>query len=143
MKKIKERADYAAKILDKMKMPNNPAVVFDIDGTLIDSGGKVIAPIFRLYNYVKILCITPIIITNRLDEPNIVGFTKYQLMNSGITDFDRIYFRKATEMDFTRAKINARKKVIDDGFNIIMSIGDQKWDMGDYGGVGILLPSEF
>jgi hypothetical protein len=139
--KIQKIVKHAMEILDEIKMPENPAMIFDIDDTLIDLNGIAIDPVVNLYNHVKILCITPIIITNRTSEPLTMEYTKYQLEENKITDYYDIYFRNPEEMDFTKAKLDARKIVAEKGFNTIMSIGDQIWDIGEYGGVGMLLPS--
>jgi predicted secreted acid phosphatase len=38
-------------------------------------------------------------------------------------------------------KTNARRHAVDSGINIVMSVGDQYWDMGSYGGIPVKLPS--
>ena len=40
--------------LNVIELPINPAIVFDIDNTLIDTKGKCIDQIINFYNYVKI-----------------------------------------------------------------------------------------
>jgi predicted secreted acid phosphatase len=141
IERIQKSVDQAIEILDEIKMPKNPAMIFDIDDTLIDMNGIAIDPVVNFYNHVKILCITPIIVTNRTGEPISVEYTKYQLKENKITDYYDIYFRNPDEMDLTKAKLNARKIITEKGFDVVMSIGDQKWDIGEYGGVGILIPS--
>jgi len=139
--RIRERVDSAKEILNKMHMPANPTVIFDIDDTLINSFGATIKPILELYNYVKMLCITPVIITNRMNEQMVVEYTMYELESHGINGYHEIYFRDPDETDLVRAKLLSRKKVTEKGFDIVMSIGDQKCDIGAFGGVGIILPS--
>lgn len=139
--RIQEQANDATAMLNSMEMPKNPAVIFDIDDTLIDHHGIVIQPIVELYNHVKMLCIPIFIVTNRLNDANSVDYTKYELDMHGITEYTDIYFRKVGEKDLTKAKLDARKNIAEKGFDTIMSIGDQLWDLGEYGGIGILVPT--
>lgn len=139
--RISETAKHAIDVLNNMEMPSRPAVIFDIDETLMARNGTVIQPMLKLYNHVKMLCITPIIITNRPGEENVMAITKYELDLHGITGYYDVYFRDPEDMDFTRAKLRVRKNLSRKGFDIIMSVGDRDWDIGQYGGVGILVPS--
>lgn len=116
-------------------------VIFDIDNTLIDEYGNCITPILDVYNYVKYLNITPIIITNRVGSGSIINFTKIQLENNGIYDYKYIYFRDKNEKNPYIYKKLARKDIYDNGMDIIMCIGDMPWDIGEYGGLGIIVPT--
>lgn len=128
--------------LQSIKINNETAVVFDIDDTLIDSRGKRIDLVFFLYNYMKYLGIHLVLITNRIGTQESVQWTIDELFNNGITKYSCIYFRSPYREDNPyRYKEIARKSVLEKkGLTIIMSIGDQPWDIGNYGGIGILLP---
>lgn len=147
-----EISESAIKILQKIKLPKNPAIVFDIDDTLIfdsfSSKGMrsgCIPEIVKLYNTSKSLNISPIIITNRAGIDNVVEITLDLLKSCNITDFVSAYFRPIYNPEMNNPytyKTTARKHATEqDNYNIVMSVGDQPWDVGDYGGVPIKLPS--
>lgn len=127
--------------LNNISLPDNATIVFDIDETLIRPDGKVIFPILNLYNYSKEMGLVIILITNRLGDESGIKFTQSQLSNLGITGYKSIYFRRShKEGNPWRYKETARKHVFEQGLNIVMSVGDQPWDVGNYGGVGIQVP---
>lgn len=129
------------KQLDSIQLPFNPVVIFDIDNTLLHSNGTCIMPIVNVYNHVKKIGIIPIIITNRLGIIPIIEFTQNQLKNCGITGYKSIYFRDPEkDNDAYTYKKKARHNVYKRGMNILMSIGDKKYDIGDYGGIGVIVP---
>ena len=100
-------------------------------------------PIFilNIYKFTKVLNLTIIIVTNRSGDENSIKFTLDQLKKHNITDYKSIYFRSPErENNPWRFKEISRKNIFDREFNVIMSIGDQQWDIGNYGGVGIVLP---
>ena len=67
--------------------------------------------------------------------------TQNQLGSIGIVGYKSMYFRSpAKENNPWKYKEIARKSVLDRGFNIIMSVGDQPWDIGNYGGIGVKVP---
>lgn len=136
-----DTAKKAKKILLTINMPKNPLVVFDIDDTLIDLNQNCLEPIVDLYNTIKSMGISIILITNRVDNDYIALKTQEMLNKCNITGYDSIYFRPSNRLDFYNYKKEARISCHLRGFNVIMSIGDQPWDIGDYGGVGIKLPS--
>jgi predicted secreted acid phosphatase len=127
--------------LMKLDLSNNATIVFDIDDTLIFSKtGYPIKPIIDLYNFCILLGLKIIIITNRVETNENIEHTKNQLKNVGISIYDLIYFRPSF-FEPSKFKVVARKNVVDLGYNIIMSIGDMYWDLGEYGGIGIKLPN--
>lgn len=128
--------------LDYMKLPYNPVVVFDIDNILLHSNGTSITPMLKVYNHVKKIGISPIIITNRLGILPIIEFTKNQLKNCGIDGYKSLYFRHPNKIDNPYMyKKKARYNIHERGMNIIMTIGDKKSDIGYYGGFGIIIPN--
>ena len=131
----------AIKTINNMVLPSNPAIIFDIDDTLINSTDNIIYPILNIYKFAKVLNLTIIIITNRSGDKETIKFTLDQLQKHGITDYKSIYFRSPQkENNPWRFKQISRKSIYERGFNVIMSIGDQEWDIGKYGGIGFILP---
>lgn len=127
--------------LHDMKLPENPVIIFDIDDTLINSQGEVIEQVVMIYNYAKKLGITPMIITSRPAFPYNMEWTRNQLMRNNITGYHSIYMRPVSRTDQWNFKLQSRKHIYDHGFNAVMSIGDQAWDIGEYGGIGVRIPT--
>ena len=129
--------------LDQIQIPSNAAIVFDIDHTLIDLTGKPIDPVVYLFHHVKQRGISPVIITAREGTEENIAFTQEQLSSLGITGQTFMYFLAPGKTDPWRFKWIARKNVHERGLNVIMSIGDEPWDIGEYGGDGFQLPKCF
>jgi hypothetical protein len=115
-------------------------MVFDIDHTLLDFVGNPIDPIVSLFHTVKSKGITPIIITARLGHDRNVELTRQQLERVGIHGWRFIYFLPPHKRDPVVFKRISRMNVHERGFHVIMSIGDERWDIGEYGGVGFIVP---
>lgn len=125
--------------LTSLALPSNSAVVFDIDMTLIDESGERIEPVCWFYEQVASKGFVPILVTARPSLDNVIEQTGYQLAYNRITNYESIYFRDPSERNVEKYKTSARRNIWDRGYNIIMSLGDQPWDIGEYGGIGILL----
>ena len=124
-------------VLQQIPFDENQAVVFDIDDTLINSDTEEIIPkTFSLFQYCVTRGYRVYIITARAWTPGAVKFTLNQLRSLGITGFQSIAFRPPNYFDVPKFKEDARKSIPQ---KIVMSIGDQKWDVGRYGGVGIIV----
>ncbi len=134
-----EKVSIAHSFLDSYVQGDvtNPTVIFDIDDTLISRYG-LIKPVFELYNRVKEMGMNTIIITARLKQG--LSYTEKQLNDNNITGYSQLYLRDLYDINPWLYKLSARKQVYDDGFDTIMSIGDFEWDLGEYGGFGVLLP---
>lgn len=127
--------------LENQKKCNECVVVFDIDETLLDLNGDIIEPIWNIYNYCVINGFCIAIITSRLGTIEGVNYTVNQLQSKNII-YNWLYMCKNTS-DITNPYIykeTCRKSIYEKGYHIIMSIGDQLWDIGDYGGKGYILP---
>jgi len=147
-----EISNSAINILKQLELPKNPAIVFDIDDTLVfdsyySNGMRsgCIPEIIKLYNTAKSLKISPIIITNRGGVDKVVEITLELLKSCNITDFVSIYFKPMSNIQmnnpYTYKRLARQHATEQDNYNIVMSVGDQPWDVGDYGGIPIKLPS--
>ena len=124
-------------VLEKIPFSPNQAIIFDIDDTLIDSRThRIIPKVFELYQYCKNRGYNIYIITARPRIPYGIRLTFHQLHTLGINGFKNIAFRPPLELDVPSYKLQARKAITD---NVIMSIGDKRWDIGEGGGYGILV----
>lgn len=131
----------AVDTLSRMVIPKNAVIVFDIDDTLIHSSGTPITPIVNLFNHAKDLGIFPVIITNRSGDTSTIEYTRKQLTECGIYGYRSLYFRPPDREDMPyRYKEKARQNIHKRGMVVMMSIGDKPWDIGNYGGVGFILP---
>jgi predicted secreted acid phosphatase len=117
----------------------HPAVMFDIDDTLIHYSGKPIKPIIKLLNECIKLNLTVIIITARdyrsRDE------TIKELKKLSIK-YDLLYLRKQTD-NIRTFKSNIKKNLKEtDDITIILSVGDNIIDVdGEYSGYFLKLPN--
>lgn len=125
-------------IFDKINIKPNSAVVFDIDETLIDSNGRNITSVVSFYNYVKSKGATPMIVTARINTKKNMKHTIEQLKRNGITGYRYLYLmpKNTNVWDY---KASARKHIITQGYEVEMSLGDKPWDIGKYGGIGIIV----
>lgn len=113
---------------DSTKIKNKPAIIYDIDDTLIDIEGHGIMPIIATYKYAVEKGLTPIIITARPYFPYNVEHTLNQLKNHGIDFFESIYFMDdGLSPDLYKHK--SREHVKSRGFDIYASVGDRLFDL--------------
>ena len=131
------------KTLSKKPSGKKPGVVFDIDGTLIVDGitkpenkDEIIHSVYNFCLYLQSHNIPIFVITARQDTPDVYNFTHNVLHDMGIF-YDRLYLWNTNHFDtHDEYKENARK-TLQNNYNIIMSLGDNTWDYGKYGGVGV------
>lgn len=117
----------------------HPAVMFDIDDTLIHYSGKPIKPITKLLKECIKLNLIVIIITAR--DYRFKDETIKELKKHGIK-YDLLYLRKPTD-DLRTFKSNIKKQLKEtDDITIILSVGDNIIDVdGEYSGYFIKLPN--
>ena len=134
--------------LQSLNVPKNGSIIFDIDDTLIRSYRKrspgdngLIQPVKDLYDYARYIGLQPFIVTNRDGTVENTAYTHKELERHGIVGYDTVYFRDPMCTDMWVPKLNARKHIYDRGYVTVMSVGDMPWDIGQYGGYGVLLPS--
>jgi predicted secreted acid phosphatase len=129
----------------KISIDNNffdlkhPAVMFDIDDTLIHYSGKPIKPIIKLLNECIKLKLIVIIITAR--DFRFKDETIKELKKHGIK-YHLLYLRKQTD-NIRTFKSNIKKHLKEtDDITIILSVGDNIIDVdGEYSGYFIKLPN--
>ena len=126
--------------INSIEIPQNAVMIFDIDQTLLDKNNNPIMPVVNLFHFVKQKGIHPVIITARLGFDANIQKTREDLAKHNVLSALLIYFLPMGK-DPRNYKLMARKNVHERGFTVIMSIGDQPWDIGDYGGLGFLLPT--
>lgn len=129
-------------ILDAHENTTLGAVVFDIDDTLISSHtGEIIGPVLDLFQFAVNSGMTVVIVTSRVGTPRAIEYTVEQLKQLGIRGHSRLYMRKTEETNNWSFKRASRKSVYEDGYNILMSVGDMDWDFTNgYTGVGVQIP---
>lgn len=138
-------ADNIVGTLDSLVLPNNPIVVYDVDNTLIDNNGRPLVPIIQTYNYVKSKGINTAIVTARVGTSENVEYTRQQLSHHGINGYLYMYFRPVHNIGDAAGqhyfKFKSRKNIHERGHTVVMSVGDMPWDIGEYGGYGIRVPT--
>ena len=113
-------------------------VILDIDDTIYDTKkNTLIEPIYDLYNYALSRNIYTVFITAREGSEQSKNFTVDQLNALGLIGYDLRYLRPPGMKDVYKYKTYARRNVVESGYIPLFSIGDQRWDSGDYGGHGI------
>ena len=131
------------KILQK-KGKDNICVVFDIDGTIIVEGiyaprnnSEIIIDVYKFLIYLQQINVPIFIITARPEsKENRLGTIK-MLYELGIMN-EYLYMWKTNVFENQIIfKEKAREDIIIQGYDIVMSLGDNSWDYGKYGGLGV------
>ena len=115
-------------------------VIFDIDDTLIYSDTKQpIDEIVKLYNYCYSKGYVCVIITARSDDIYGNYYTRSQLANLNIK-YHLIYFYTKYHGSTYKYKLSTRK-MLTENLNLVpvLSVGDMYWDVGEYGGTGLVV----
>ena len=116
-----------------------PLVLYDIDGTLVLNGSweTPIKSVINFCNYCKDIGIATMIVTARGGWETNIENTKRSLQKLGI-QCDAMFFRNPDDYAIETFKTNVRRYLSNTlDFNILMSIGDNSWDYGEYGGIGV------
>lgn len=151
--------------VEKIKIKNNSAAIFDIDDTALSNyqiskrldygydfqiiqdwvmSAKLpaIKQTLEFYNYLKSKEVKIIFLTGRQSEE--YDATYRNLVEQGYTNFDTLIvrseqYRKISAAEFKSQK---RKELTAKGYEIIICVGDQWSDLyGDYTGIKIKLPN--
>lgn len=138
-KKMKEGMKIIDSIINTTNEIERLCIIFDIDETLIDKQGRIIKPILELYHYALKKKINTIIITARVGLSNNIKNTISELEKNDIKNYDLLYFRPEYMRDVKEFKTFARRNVNECGYIPLFSIGDMYWDVGEYGGIPLLI----
>ena len=122
-----------------------PAVVFDIDGTILKD--DVYSPknkndlILDVYNFLlqlQKMNIKIFIVTARPDNILNRRYTEKMLQKLGI-NYEYVYMFDSLifDDDVPTYKEMSREDIFIQGYNVLMSLGDNNWDYGVYGGLGV------
>lgn len=121
-----------------------PAVVFDIDGTILKddvyspkNNNDLILDVYNFLLQLQRMNIKIFIVTARPD--NIINrkYTEEMLQNLGI-NYEYVYMLDLLIFDdVSTYKEMSREDIFIQGYNVLMSLGDNKWDYGAYGGLGV------
>lgn len=133
MNDLKKAIDY----LNLHDKNINNTVVFDIDGTLVVNEKYCKFAVIELYYHAIKLGYKVFLITARLRDPDNITFTIEMLEKCGIKNYDGLMMRPYYEIDLYKYKRDQRKFLHDNGYNIVMSVGDMDFDFGEYGGLSI------
>ena len=131
------RFHYPEMYLRSLSYPGKKVVVFDIDETLYDSvNDKPIHDTILFYHIAKNLGYKTAIVTARSNT--FTDETILLLDKLGVTGYEIIFFY-SNFLDIPEYKKEARRYIHQNIGPVVMSIGDQLWDMGEYGGYGVKL----
>jgi predicted secreted acid phosphatase len=121
-----------------------PCVVFDIDGTILVDGiyspsnsREIISDIYKFLLYLQNKNIDIFIITARPDFSH-NRLSTIKMLNKINIKYKYLYMWNQNIFDNQIIfKGSARKEIFHNKYNIIMSLGDNYWDYGLYGGLGV------
>ena len=122
-----------------------PAIIFDIDDTIINikefdfEKNQIIPPIYAFFKFCMNEGIDIFIVTARQGNQQNIDKTVNMLINELYLDFNKIYFREPGERNVWAFKQQCRNAITDMGYQVIMSLGDNDWDIGINGGLGVLV----
>ena len=122
-----------------------PCVVFDIDGTILVDGiyspednSEIIHDVYNFLLYLQnSLDIDIFIITARPESRTNRMGTIDMLQRLGINYRYLYMWNQNIFRNHIKYKEEARKEIFENGYNVIMSLGDNYWDYGNYGGLGV------
>lgn len=128
---------------EKIPKKKTDIVFFDIDDTLLRPWAQVptpVQPVLDFYKYLTTHGYNVAIITARPNYEENLRYTIHDLKNIGIeNDYKYLVLRPQHMEDVKEFKKTARKEILDKGYTPLMSIGDMYWDVGEYGGIGIIV----
>ena len=119
------------------------AIMFDIDGTIINTthfnweDHIAIQPVYNFYKYCLNRGINIFIVTARSGHKSNMEYTIDKIQNHLRLSFNQIYFRNPDIENVHIYKQQCRDSISMLGYQIHMSIGDNLWDIGLNGGIGI------
>lgn len=134
---------YLINFFERIPKKKTDIVFFDIDDTLLRPWAQIptpVQPVLEFYKYLTSHGYNVAIITARPDFEDNIKYTLNDLKNIGIeNDYKYLILRPPEMHDVKEFKKMARKEILDKGYTPLMSIGDMYWDVGEYGGIGIIV----
>jgi predicted secreted acid phosphatase len=127
---------------EKIPKKKTDIVFFDIDDTLLRpyNNNEPVVPVLDFYKYLVKNNYNIAIITARVNTTDNFNYTINDLKSIGIeNDYNHLVLRPENRDDIKEYKKEARKKILELGYTPLMSIGDMYWDVGEYGGVGVIV----
>lgn len=164
-KELNKIYSEAKKQVEKVKITNRSAAIFDVDDTalsnyeiskrldfgydhqivqewVMSSKLPAIKQTLEFYNYLKSKSVKLIFLTGRQSEEYDATFRN--LIETGYTDFDTLIVRNesARKISASDFKTSIRKELTTEGYDIILCVGDQWSDLeGEYTGIKVKLPN--
>ena len=136
--------EQLTELVDTHSVSDKNAVVFDIDGTLFKEGvyepsstDDLITPVTDFYTYCLNHNVSPFIVTARPNYPKNMEMTNNILKTINLEPKIAYFMKYGEDPNITKAI--ARHDIKKHGYRVLMSIGDNTCDMGEHGGVGVLL----
>jgi predicted secreted acid phosphatase len=137
--------------IDETSLSNYPDMVkLDFGGSMkevIDAEDKghdsAIEPVLRLYRFAIAHHVAVIFITGRYEYQR--DATIHNLKSAGFTTWDDLIFRQGIYNDATATvyKTAMRKQLQQQGYDIVLNVGDQKSDLGQYADKNFKLPDPY
>lgn len=114
-----------------------------IDSAIMEAQDPAIVPTLNLYRLAKDQGVAVFFVTGRLDTEESRKQTIANLEKVGYKNWDGLYFKQKGEKT-VEYKSGARKKIEDQGYEIVVNMGDQQSDLdGGYADKGFKLPNPF
>ena len=134
---------------DEIQMYDNemykPCVVFDIDGTILVDGiylpqdhSEIIQDVYKFLLYLQNSLGIDIFIITARPESRINRLGTIEMLKKLGINYKYLYMWNMNIFrDYKKYKEEARREIFENGYNVIMSLGDNYWDYGHYGGLGV------
>ena len=124
---------------------HKPCVVFDIDGTILVDGiyspkdsTEIIQDVYKFLLYIQNVHNIDIFIITARPDSRINRMGTIDMLKKLDINYKYLYmWNQDIFYDFIEYKEEARKEIFENGYNVIMSLGDNYWDYGNYGGLGV------
>lgn len=115
----------------KCGMVTKPAIVLDIDDSaLIGEPQRAQPSALKFYKLALSLGVKCFFVTARVEEvPSDREFTMKQLKDNGYTEFEKLYMAPRYTVAFSGIKAGFRKKIEEEGWNVLSNGGDQWADL--------------
>jgi predicted secreted acid phosphatase len=160
---LKDIISNAENEINKLNLPANSAVVFDVDETSLsnyeaikkihlgyerdmwdywinEANAPAIPEVKQFYDFVVLKKIKVIFLSSRMSSQ--YNATYSNLINAGYLTFDTLMLKDKSDVSFTSLEFKSKQRglLTNKGYNIIAVIGDQESDLqGNYHDIQIKL----